>query len=97
MNACKTLHCFNLEDDDSFNDQVQPVTAIQPLVLINNRKWFLALHVQATRGKFGRKTRKVRIFQQSWSELVMNLQGRADDDLRERVEFFMHSHWDCKS
>ena len=62
MNSFESFYGFDLENDLSFDHQVNPVTAINALSLVNNWKCLLSLDAEASRNNFGREARLVRIF-----------------------------------
>ena len=53
---------LDLHDDRAFDDQIEPVTAVDSLVFIDDRQGLLPLEAKSTVQKFKRQTRLVRIF-----------------------------------
>lgn len=47
MHSFEPLDSLDFNDHGVFNNEIEPVTAAHPLVLIDNRKWFLAFDVQS--------------------------------------------------
>jgi hypothetical protein len=62
VNSLESFYSFDFEDDFSFDDQVEAVTAIDALGLVDNWKRLSSLDAEASRSNFNREARLVCIF-----------------------------------
>ena len=85
MYGDQPFHRLELENDSIFDDNVEPVSAIQAHLLVGDRERHLTL--EADLGVLQLVTQAFFIggFQQARAKLAMNFDCKADDPLRQRV------------
>jgi hypothetical protein len=87
MNRNDSVDCFQLNDDQVFNEQVDFVSNIQSNTVEVDFQRPLALQVQAFRTEFVRQACSIRTFQKARTKRRMNLHGAANDSARDMLVF----------
>jgi hypothetical protein len=87
MDGLKSFDRLQLCDHPDFDDNIQPITAIQSHGLVNDRKRNLPFERDARGRELEAKTFFVSGFEQSRAELAMDFYGQANDLLGEKVIF----------
>jgi len=91
VNWKQLLDCFDFDNDFIFHNEIQPVPAVEFDIFVNYWQWLLLFHFQAKLLQFKSKTCLISRFQQPWSEMPMNLDGGADDAVRNLIETALSS------
>ena len=65
MNALEPLDRLNFNDDGVFDDEVESITAIEPLILVDDRQRSLSFDTQSAIYELKAKTSLVGIFEQT--------------------------------
>ncbi len=79
MDGQQSLHRFNFNDHFAGDNYINTVAAVQPHILVENRKRHLAGKRDSSLFKFEAKTFFISRFEQPRSELLMNFNRPPDD------------------
>jgi hypothetical protein len=75
VNVVQSLNGFNFNNHFSFHPYIQPVSAIQPDIVVNKRQSDLDFGKNSNFVWFKIQTSLVGALQQSWPQLLMNPEG----------------------
>jgi len=79
MNRMDRLDAFHLDNDEGLDDQVDPVSQLDPFVVVNHRQPDLAGDSQAAFAQFMSKASLISALQQPRSEQRMNSHRTGND------------------
>jgi len=86
VNRQYLVNRLEFNNDGIFDQQINPITAVNVYAPIDQRKGLLSLHRQALFSQFKSEARLIRGFQESGSKLAMNPNSRPDNLLRQLVD-----------
>jgi hypothetical protein len=96
VHALESFNRFDLDYHYTLDEEIQPIAAVDPLVLVDDRQRLLSLEAQAACRKFNGQARFVGVFQQPRPELVVNFKRRPDNRFCQNVYFRSHALTPCK-
>src|SRR5438270_4659057 len=96
MDRVKALYRLDLDDDLVFDEIVQPISTIEPMPSINDRKRLLTLELQSAIEHFVSDARVIRRFEEPRPKLAVHSDCGADDPSRDVVDVGCHASSPCK-
>jgi hypothetical protein len=97
VHRLKAFDGFDFNDDLVFDDQVDPVSRIEPLPSILQRERDLAFDFQASLQQLKHQTRFARGLENARAKRPMNIECRADNLFCNGVQPIFHVSVECKS
>jgi hypothetical protein len=76
------VHGFDFEDDEAFHHEVEAVAALEGEAFVAQRDGNLSLDAETAQAELTREAALVRRLQKPGSEVAVNLDASADDDVR---------------
>ena len=82
MNAVEALDCLDFYCDCTFDEQVDPIAAVDALSTVQQRERLLAFDIQAVIVQLEHQTCLIRGPQHARTEFAVNSKGGANDHIR---------------
>src|SRR5688572_12229708 len=92
MHGKESVHRLHLDDDEVLNNQIDAIARVEDDSLVSNRDRSLDAIPQIARAQLEPQARHVCRFQQTGTDLSMDLDGRADDLTCDCVERRVDEH-----
>lgn len=89
MDRKKLIYRFQLDDNQAFHKEIQPISAIQMNVLVVQRKLFLLFEDQPSLSQFIGQALLISRLQETRSDGSVDFQGRAENLVRQAIGFFL--------
>jgi hypothetical protein len=78
VNGTQSIHGFQFHNDPSLNKKIETIAAFQLRIFVHYWDSFLALDSKVSKVKLVRETFLVRRLEQSWTEMLMDLNRCSD-------------------
>src|SRR5205823_4803643 len=92
MDRHQSLNGFQLQDESAFDDDIDPIPAIQPHRFVDHRQGYLTFKVYPSPTQLKTEAFLVRGLQQSGTKMAVNLDGEANNLVRQDVPLVRHRH-----
>ena len=93
MQRQKPLDGLDFDNHRILDNQVKPITTVDPMFLIDHGQLHLASEANVPEPQFHTKAFFIGRFQQARAQCPMNLNGSTDDLLRQRISLCLCGSW----